>query len=486
MIVVDVATGFILVALGLAYRRYPPGVLLVGAGLAWFLGDIAAWAIYLHRGPLVHLVLSYPFRWPGTRLAWATVALAYLCAALPPLSTSGPATVAVAATLLGSAFYGYTVASGPLRAARLAALGAAVVLAVAMSAGTVLRLAGLAADSAVQLPYDVLIVVTAAWLCADLHRRRWARAAVTGLVVDLGQAGPLRTRLARAIGDPTLKVGFWLPAEQRYVDEAGRTVDIGRGVSHTFLEVDGERAGVLVHDTSVLADPALVAEVAAAARLAMANIGLREQVRARAAEVASSRRRLVESADAARRGLADDLRRGPERRLDRVAELLHGAAGGERAHGDLIAGLDRARAVLRDLVVGIHPPTLTTGGLPAALPELVQLANVPVHLTVEPGRYAADIEAAGYFVCSEALTNIARHAGASQAWIRISQHDGSLQIEIEDDGVGGARVGGGSGLRGLADRVAALGGTLSVESSPGSGTRLTAQLSLPGTTGPGQ
>jgi signal transduction histidine kinase len=484
MIIVDAATGLVLVALGLAYRRYPPGLLLVGAGLAWFLGDIAVWAIYLHRGPLVHLIVSYPFRWPRTRLAWVTIAVGYLCSALPPLPTSGLATLAVAATLLASAFYGYTVASGPLRAARLAALGAAAALAVAMSAGTVLRLAGMAADNAVQLPYDVVIAAIGAGLCADLHRRRWARSAVTGLVVDLGHAGPLRTRLARALGDPTLEVGFWLPAEQRYVDEAGRTLDLTRGAGHTFLEVGGERAGVLVHDASVLADPLLVAEVAAAAQLAMANIGLREQVRARAAEVASSRRRLVESADAARRGLAEDLREGPERRLDRAAELLRGAANGAGAQGDLIAGLDRARGVLRELVVGIHPPTLTSGGLPAALPELVELATVPVDLAVEPGRYAADIEAAGYFVCSEALTNIARHAEASRAWIRVRERDGSLQIEIEDDGAGGARVGGGSGLRGLADRVAAVGGTLSVESPPGSGTRVTARL--PGTTGPGQ
>jgi signal transduction histidine kinase len=109
-----------------------------------------------------------------------------------------------------------------------------------------------------------------------------------------------------------------------------------------------------------------------------------------------------------------------------------------------------------------------------------------VSLSVAAGRFPAEFEAAGYFLCSEALTNIARHAKASQAWIRVRQHDGSLRIEIEDDGVGGARVDGGSGLRGLADRVAALGGSLALDSPPGSGTRLTIKLPLPGTTGPGQ
>jgi signal transduction histidine kinase len=263
------------------------------------------------------------------------------------------------------------------------------------------------------------------------------------------------------------------------------------GPARTFLEVDGEPTGVLIHDATVLADPALIAEVAGAARLAMANIGLREQVRARSAEVTASRRRLVESADAARRGLAEDLRQGPERRLDRIAGLLRGCASDSRSlagesYSDLIAGLDRARAVFRDLVVGTHPPALTAGGLAAALPELVQLAPVPVFLSIGAGRVPASTETAGYFVCCEALTNIARHARASQAWIRIRRDDGSLVIEIEDDGVGGARVGGGSGLRGLADRVAALGGTIEVDSPPGSGTRLTIELPLPATTGPGQ
>jgi signal transduction histidine kinase len=229
----------------------------------------------------------------------------------------------------------------------------------------------------------------------------------------------------------------------------------------------------------------------------MANIGLREEVRARTTDVAASRSRLVETADAARRGLAEELRQGPGRRLERVASLLHGAATGKlagihpqdslgEAFGVLTAGLDRTQAVLRDLVVGIHPPALTAGGLRAALPELVQLLPIPVSLSIPPGRFPANVETAGYFVCSEALTNIARHAKASHAWIRVWHQDRCLHMEIADDGIGGARVGGGSGLRGLADRLAALGGALSVDSPPASGTRLMVDLPLPGTAGPRQ
>jgi signal transduction histidine kinase len=505
MIVVDAATGLVLLALGLANRQRPPGVLLVAAGLAWFLGDVAPWAVYLHRGPLIQLVLAYPFLRPRTRVAWATVAAGYLCATLPSLTASAPATLAIAAALVLSAVYGYAVASGPERRARAAALGAAAALAIGLSAGAALQIAGLAAGEVVEFLYDLLIAAMAAGLCADLRWGRWARATVTGLVVDLGQPGPLRARLARALGDPTLTVGFWVQAQRGYVDEAGRSVHIPAepaaefpgGRVLTFLDVGGERVGVLIHDASALADRALVAEVAGAAQLAMANIGLRENLRARTADVAASRRRLVETADAARRGLAEELRQGPGRRLEQVAGLLHGAAARKpagihpqdspcEALGDMTARLDRAQAVLRDLVVGIHPPALTAGGLPAALPELVQLSPVPVSLSVPPDRFPANVETAGYFVCSEALANIASHARASHGWIRVWQQDRRLQMEIRDDGIGGARVGGGSGLRGLADRVAALGGVLSVDSPPASGTRLTVNLPLPGTGGPRQ
>jgi signal transduction histidine kinase len=492
---VDAATGLTVLALGFICRRRPAGALVLTAGLVWFLGDIAPWAVYLHRGPLVQLVLAHPHLRPRTYPAWATVIAAYLCAGVPALTASDVATLAVAVTLLMSALYGFGVASGPERRARATAVSAAATLAAALTIGTALRPTDIGAGDLVQVSYDLLVVATAAIIVVDARWGRWARAAVTGLVVDLGQSSPLRRRLARALGDPTLTVGFWLPTQQGYVDEAGQPVPVPRkpledatdGRVFTFLEVGGERVGVLIHDASVLADRALVADVAAAAQLAVANIGLREEVRARAAEVTASRRRLLESADVARRDMAEELRHGPEQRLDRVAQLLHGSAAGTpagtdrqdsggEAFGHLAAGLDRARDILHNLVIGIYPPTLTTGGLSAALPELVQLSPIPVILSVPPGRFPAIVETAGYFVCSEALANTARHANASRASIRLWQYDECLRIEIDDDGVGGARIGGGSGLQGLADRAAALGGSLSVHSPPGSGTRLTIEL----------
>ena len=488
---VDIATGLVLLAAGLINVRRAPGWLLLAAGLAWFAGDVASWAVYLHRGPLVQLVVVYPFLRPRGAWAWVLVAAGYLCAVVPVLTASSAAAFALAAALVLSAGYSFAAAAGPLRRARASALGAAITLAVAFSAGPALQLGGLG-DSGFAVPYDLLIAVTAVGLAADLRWGRWSRAAVSGLVVELAQPGPLRVRLARALGDPGLTVGLWVPARGGYVDESGREVEVPAAASPngrtvTFLDVDGEPAGVLIHDTPAPADQALVAEVASAARLAMANAGLREGVRARSAEVAASRRRLVETGDAVRRALAEDLGQGPGRHLARAAELL-GGAGGE-VPGALLDGVERTQAVLRDLVTGIHPAALTTGGLAAALPGLAGLCPVPVSLDVPRGRFPAGVEAAAYFVCAEVLANIARHAGATAAALRAWEQDGRLYVEIADDGAGGAVIGdgirvggsvGGSGLRGLADRMAALGGTLAVDSPPGSGTRVTAELPLPG------
>jgi hypothetical protein len=492
----DVVTGLVLLAAGLMSVRRPPGWLLLAAGLAWFAGDVVSWAAYLHRGPLVQLVAVYPFLRPrGARALGLTMA-GYLCATLPVLTASSPAAFALAAALVLSAGYGFAVATGPRRRAQASALVAATALAIALSAGPALQLAALG-DTGFAVPYDLLIAAIAAGLAADLRWGQWSRAAVSGLVVELAQPGPLRARLARALGDPGLTVGFWVAARGGYVDESGQEVSVpaatsGLGRTVTFLDVNGEPTGVLIHDTPAPADPVLVADVASAARLAMANAGLRAGVRARSADVAASRRRLVETGDAVRRALAEDLGQGPGRHLARAAEFLGGADG--EVPGALLAGVERAKSILRDLVTGVHPAALTSGGLSAALPGLAELCPVPVSLDVALGRFPAGVEAAVYFACSEALANIARHAGATAAGLRVWEQDGRLYLEITDDGAGGAVIGngiqaarsvGGSGLRGLADRMAALGGTLAVHSPPGSGTRVTAELPLTYTPVPG-
>jgi signal transduction histidine kinase len=202
-------------------------------------------------------------------------------------------------------------------------------------------------------------------------------------------------------------------------------------------------------------------------------------------ELAASRARLVEAADEARRRIERDLHDGAQQRFVAAAlELTILDQRLERDPADARTILARAReqldgglGELRDLARGIHPAVLTDRGLEAALHALVQRAPVPVELRATvPERLDAPIEAAAYFVVSEALTNVARYAQADTVSVELASTGGSLVVTIADDGVGGADPGRGSGLRGLADRVHAVGGRLEVHSEPGHGTRLRAQL----------
>ena len=133
---------------------------------------------------------------------------------------------------------------------------------------------------------------------------------------------------------------------------------------------------------------------------------------------------------------------------------------------------------LRDLARGLHPAVLSDHGLDRALHAVTQRAGVPVELTTELPQEGLPmgVEAAAYFVVSEALTNVARYAEASHAWVSVMESEGQVEVAIRDDGVGGAELGAGSGLQGLRDRVAALNGTLEIDSPPGAGTRLQARL----------
>jgi len=298
--------------------------------------------------------------------------------------------------------------------------------------------------------------------------------------VDLGeleQAGTLQSKLARAVGDPSLQVAYRLPVSDGYVDEAGRPMVLpaaGASRKVTYLQEGGRQIGALVHDAAVLDDPVLVNAVAAAAGVAVTNARLQAEVRARVAEVEASRRRIVEAGDAERRRLERQLREGAERRLVHVNELL---ADRGPLLTDLGQELQGARAALTEFARGVHPRTLTETGLAAALAELSEHSPVPVGVRVSAERLPTTVEAAVYFVCSEALANVAKHAKASQVDVRVERRVGLVILEVQDDGVGGADPAG-SGLRGLADRVEALQGRLGVESPPSEGTRLVAEIPL--------
>ena len=486
----DLLTGWAFLVCGaLAARRRrgrPAGVLMAATGVAWFAGTLAPGALlYLHRGPLVHLLLAYPGGRVARRAAQAVVAAAYVDGAVQPLGANATVTLVLAASTAAAAVLSYRAEAGPRRRARAVPTVAAVAVALVLAITAVAQ----GGESTTLAAYEAVLVATAIALLADLERGRWSQGAVTGLVVDLGELWEpvtLRDRLARALGDPSLQLGYRLG--DRYADEAGRPVALpapGGERAVTPVDADGERVAVLIHDRTVLEDPELVEAVAAATRLAVTNVRLQAEVLARAEQLAASRRRIVEAADAQRRRLQQELSEGAEERLASVAagvEALAPEVGDGRA-GELLADverqLDAAREELRELARGIHPAALTEGGLAAALPELASRSSVPVELRVDAGRAPAPIEAAAYFVCAEALTNVAKYAGATRATISARREPGRLVVTVTDDGAGGADPARGSGLRGLADRVEALGGRLIVESAPGAGTRLEAELPAP-------
>jgi signal transduction histidine kinase len=327
-------------------------------------------------------------------------------------------------------------------------------------------------------------------LLAGLLRARLARVHVGELVVNLEQTpvDGIRDELARALDDPTLELGLWLPERDEYVDAAGATLAVpedGPTRAVTWIEHEGEPLAALVHDPSLRDESKLVEAVAAAARLALVNARLHAEVRAQLEAVQESRARIVTAADDERRRIERDLHDGAQQRLVALALELRSAqrALGDGSHSEvdrLLAStadeLQVAVEELRELAHGIHPGTLTQAGLASALEALAARMPFPVTVDATPERLSPEIEATAYFVASEALTNVAKHANASKAAVRATQDDGTLVIEISDDGVGGAQASVGSGLHGLADRVEAHGGRLSITSTPGSGTRVTGEI----------
>jgi signal transduction histidine kinase len=224
-----------------------------------------------------------------------------------------------------------------------------------------------------------------------------------------------------------------------------------------------------------------------ARRLTDANARLRAEVETQLEEVRASRARIVEAGNDERRRVERDLHDGAQQRLVslslaiRLAQSHAEAAGDTTLNESLGRAADEAAAALeelRELAHGIHPLILTEGGLGEAVESLADRAALPVTVDVGPERYPSQVEVAAYFVVSEALANVAKYASATQAGVRVTRRADHVAVEVNDNGVGGADLQRGSGLRGLADRLAALEGTLSVVSPPGGGTTVSASIPL--------
>ncbi|MGO9956398.1 MAG: histidine kinase [Solirubrobacteraceae bacterium] len=344
------------------------------------------------------------------------------------------------------------------------------------------------------LPANVYFTVMATVPVAVLFvflQRRLARGMIAGLVVELG--GPsasvdLREALARALGDPSLQLAFWFAPEKHYVDGSGTPVrlpDQDSGRSSTFVARDGQPIAVLLHDSVLEHNAELVASVCAAASLTLENERLQAELRARLLDLQASRARLVQATDAERRRIERDLHDGTQQRLVSIAmslglleaKLPNQAQAAQPLVRETREELALALAELRELTHGINPPLLTERGLPAALDELCRRAGIPTRLDLTlDQRLPGQIETAAYFMVSEALTNAAKHSHGNEIRVFASYRGQRLTIEIGDDGIGGATPTGGSGLRGLADRIEALGGRLTISSPLGRGTTLRAEI----------
>ena len=301
-------------------------------------------------------------------------------------------------------------------------------------------------------------------------------------------SGPVREMLAESLGDRSVSIVYWLADREAFVDEAGHPVALpepGSGRAWTAVEQDGRRVAAIVHDAALDTSAELVHAAAAASSLAIDNERLKADLRARVEDLRVSRLRIVEAADEARRRIERDLHDGAQQELLALAlelRVLRSSISDPEA-GPLVDGLavrlDAALRELRELARGIHPAILTRSGLEPAVAALAERAPIPVRVdSAIDGRLAPAVESAAYFVVAEALTNVARYANAPEARVQLRRDGDAVVVLVADDGVGGADLNAGSGLRGLQDRLAVVDGVLAIDSPRGAGTRLEARIPL--------
>ena len=354
-------------------------------------------------------------------------------------------------------------------------------------------------DRSLQLFTPIAISVIPIAFVTGLAHLRGLRARVSDLVV-IARDGVDRlvwqNSLQRTLGDPSLRVFWWDERRSEFVDSTGAASDpavavSGRGgerMSLLPINADDRPLAVIRHDVGLTENTRLLDGVAAALKLSVDNDRLRTELEKTLGAVRESRLRIVEAGDDARRRIERDLHDGSQQALVSVAINLSLASraareGGNHAVGEQLetvsAQLQAALADLRALAHGIHPTALAEGGLETAVLELGARCPVDVDVDVVVARYLPSLaESTVYFVIAECLTNIAKYADASHATVRVARSGGGLDLEVSDDGRGTADIDGGTGIRGLIDRVETVGGRLTVSSSPGRGTRITGWVPL--------
>ncbi len=348
---------------------------------------------------------------------------------------------------------------------------------------------GLPAQQIRWVTFATLGLAPVAFLVGMLHDRL-AQSAVGELVLELrGEPAPvdLRDALVRALRDPSLTLAFWLPDYSRYADLDGHPTTLparANGRATTLIDREGVHVAALLHDSALNDEPALLHAVTAAAGIALENGRLHAELRAKLEELRGSRARIIDAGQQERKRLERNLHDGAQQRLVALSLELGMLEEGLRSDPQARRRLDLARQEiatsleeLRSVARGLHPAVVSGHGLDVALQQLAVRAPVPVRLRVdvEP-RLPERLEVAAYYLVSESLANVGKHARATTASIDVQRGERQVVVEVIDDGIGGADTETGSGLRGLADRVEALGGSLRVWSPAGGGTRVRAEL----------
>ena len=490
----DLVVGWAFLGCGLVAwsrrRESRTGPLLAATGFAWFAGSFAEPFVFLHRGPLVHCVLAFPSGGLRSRLSRAVVVAAYVTALVAPLRRSEIASIVLAPPGRRCRRARYLQAVGRERRARLQALQAASALGLGLAGVAAGRLAlpDAEANEGLLLACEATLVAVAVGLLIGLLRAPWERAAVTDLVVELGDvsSGTLRDALARALGDPTLRVGYWLAETGAYVDGAGGQIELPNPV----LRVPSPRSSGMAVRSPYSFTTGLFSTIPGSSMVSPPQPGSPLRTPASRPRCVSrlqtsrprgagcSRRATSSGAGSSSVSVTEQLTR-----LEALGELLAtarpapGSASSDH-FGKAERQLARALYDLHELALGLHPRELVEKGLEGAVKGLAVRARCPSRSTS----------------CRDGSrrrrrpppTSCARKR--SRTWpstrpprgsrSESSEADGRLAIEVADDGVGGADPARGFGLRGLADRVEALGGTLRVDSPPGGGTRIEATIPL--------
>lgn len=294
--------------------------------------------------------------------------------------------------------------------------------------------------------------------------------------------------LARALGDPSLEVWFWVPLSKQFLNAQGEPVDPNAHDpqrAQETVELDGRLIGAIDYDRALVTEPELVRTASRVVSIALDRERLTALIHASRRELQLSRERLVEVADAERRRIAQDLHDGLQVQLVLLGieaqQLANTAGPGSALSGQAVRlrrNIDQAAAELRDVVHTVMPAPLIQRGLSAAAEDLVDRMPIPTKLfvSVADGDLPPALESTAYFVIAEALANSVKHSAAASVRVALERTRESLLIEVRDDGCGGAAPGPGAGLTGMAERVDVLGGTLQIWSEPGAGTSIRAEV----------